>query len=161
MSFKIRMAETKDTQTILDFIKALAAYEKMSDAVVATLDSLNDSLFTHKQAEVIIGELNGVPIAFALYYYNYSTFLGKANLFLEDLFVYDAYRNKGYGKAMLAYLANTAIKKGCSRLDWYCLDWNTASIEFYKKLGAKPLDEWRIFRLENKALTRLANKEAT
>ncbi|MFH5881823.1 N-acetyltransferase family protein [Liberiplasma polymorphum] len=156
MAFNIREATINDSKLILDFIKALAKYEKMSDAVTATEDSIKMSLFKDKYAEVIIGEESSIPVAFALYYYNYSTFLGKANLFLEDLFVYEPYRNKGYGKAMLKHLASIAVKRNCSRLDWYCLNWNHPSIEFYKKLGAKPLNDWMIFRLEKDALKALS-----
>ncbi|MDI6453310.1 GNAT family N-acetyltransferase [Peloplasma aerotolerans] len=155
--FKIRFAHEDDAELILNFIKSLAVYEKMENDVVATIESIKDSLFHKKQAEVIIGEENGQPVGFALFYHNYSTFLGKANLFLEDLFVYESYRNKGYGKQMLSYLAKIAVERNCDRLDWWCLDWNTPSIEFYEKMGAKQLNQWTVFRIQGKNLAKLSN----
>lgn len=155
--FKIRMAEPSDSKLILDFIRGLAAYEKMLDQVVATEESICESLFDKKQAEVIIGEFNGAPVGFALFFHNYSTFLGKANLYLEDLFVLPEMRGKGFGKSLLAYLAKIAVDRGCGRLDWWCLDWNTPSIEFYKEMGAIPMDEWTTFRVEGKNLLHLAS----
>lgn len=152
----IRFATEKDVPEILGFIKALSVYEKMEDQVVATEESLRVSLFEKKQAEVIFAEEAGVAVGFALFFHNYSTFLGKANLYLEDLFVKEAYRGKGYGKALLNELAQIAVKRDCERLDWVCLNWNEPSIEFYKSLGAKPLPEWLIFRLEGKALDQMA-----
>lgn len=152
----IRFATEKDVPEILNFIKALSVYEKMEDQVVATEESLRVSLFEKKQAEVIFAEEAGVAVGFALFFHNYSTFLGKANLYLEDLFVKEAYRGKGYGKALLNELAKIAVKRDCERLDWVCLNWNKPSIEFYKSLGAKPLPEWLIFRLEGKALDNMA-----
>ena len=152
----IRFATEKDVPEILGFIKALSVYEKMEDQVVATEESLRVSLFEKKQAEVIFAEEAGVLVGFALFFHNYSTFLGKANLYLEDLFVKEAYRGKGYGKALLNELAKIAVKRDCERLDWVCLNWNEPSIEFYKSLGAKPLPEWLIFRLEGKSLDHMA-----
>lgn len=152
----IRFATEKDVPEILGFIKALSVYEKMEDQVVATEESLRVSLFEKKQAEVIFAEEAGLAVGFALFFHNYSTFLGKANLYLEDLFVKEAYRGKGYGKALLNELAQIAVKRDCERLDWVCLNWNEPSIDFYKSLGAKPLPEWLIFRLEGKALDQMA-----
>jgi GNAT superfamily N-acetyltransferase len=154
--FKIRFATKDDAGLILDFIKSLAVYEKMENDVVATIESIKTSIFELHQAEVIIGEEDSKPIGFALFYYNYSTFLGKANLFLEDLFINEPYRNRGYGKQMLSYLAKIAVDKNCDRLDWWCLDWNTPSIEFYKKIGAQQLSEWNVFRLQHDALKKLS-----
>jgi GNAT superfamily N-acetyltransferase len=154
--FCIRFANENDVPLILNFIKGLADYEKMSDLVVATTDCLIDSLFVKKQAEVIIGEFNDVPVGFALFFHNYSTFLGKANLYLEDLFILKEYRHRGYGKIMLSFLAHIAVERNCSRFDWTCLNWNQPSINFYKKIGAKPLDSWMIFRLTGDALVNLS-----
>lgn len=155
-NFTIRQATPEDSGLILEFIKALAVYEKMADEVVATEAGLRETIFEKGQAGVIIGEENGVPVAFALYFHNYSTFLGKANLYLEDLFVKESCRGRGYGKAMLQKLAAIAVQEGCGRLDWWCLNWNVSSVAFYKSLGAVPMDEWTTFRLEKDALANLA-----
>ena len=154
--FEIRFATAEDVPLILDFIKDLAEYEKMLDEVVATEEGLNESLFDKKQAEVIIGEESGEPVGFALFFHNYSTFLGKANLYLEDLFVKPDYRGKGYGKTLLSFLGKIAVDRDCGRLDWWCLDWNTTSIDFYKEMGAIPMDEWTVYRVEGEKLIRLA-----
>ena len=154
--FEIRFATAEDVPLILEFIKDLAEYEKMLDEVVATEEGLNESLFDKKQAEVIIGEESGEPVGFALFFHNYSTFLGKANLYLEDLFVKPDYRGKGYGKTLLSFLGKIAVDRDCGRLDWWCLDWNTTSIDFYKEMGAIPMDEWTVYRVEGEKLIRLA-----
>lgn len=154
--FTIRHAEPQDASLILDFIKALAIYEHLEHRMTATLESISHSLFVLKSAEVIIGEYHGVPVAFALFYPNYSTFLGKANLFLEDLYVLEPYRKQGFGKKIFYYLAHLAVERGCERLDWWCLDWNAPAIEFYHRLGAKHLKEWTIFRLEHDQLKKIA-----
>jgi len=153
----IRFAQVEDIPVILDFIKELAAYEKMSDQVVATEAILKTSLFDKKQAEVIFKEDQGQVVGFALFFHNFSTFLGKANLYLEDLYVKEAYRGRGHGKDLLKALAKIALERDCGRLDWVCLKWNQPSIDFYKSLGAKPLEEWMIFRLEDQALVDMAN----
>ncbi len=145
--FKVRFATIDDAEIILNFIKELAIYEKLLDSVTATNDLIKDSLFVKKEAEVLIGEENGVPIGFALFFHNYSTFLGKSNLFLEDLFVLKQSRGKGYGKKLFSAVAKIAVDRKCERLDWHCLDWNTSSIDFYKKLGANHLIDWTLFRL--------------
>lgn len=155
-AFVIRQATSDDCALILQFIRDLAVYEKMEDQVVATECQLHDSLFVKRQAEVIIGEENGTPVAFALYFHNFSTFLGKANLYLEDLYVNESYRGRGYGKMMFLKLANIAVERGCGRLDWWCLDWNKSSIEFYLSLGAVPMSDWTVYRLESGALEALA-----
>lgn len=155
---KIRMAVEKDVPLILQFIKDLADYEGMLDEVVATEEILRDSLFVKMQAEVIIGEYKGEPIGFALFFHNFSTFLGKANLYLEDLFVRPEARGLGAGKALLACLAEIAVERNCGRLDWWCLDWNVSSIKFYKQMGAKPMDEWTVYRVDGEALPALAEK---
>ncbi len=154
--FTIRFATEKDTGLILEFIKGLAAYEKMLEEVVATEKGLQETLFEKRQAEVVIGEEEGGPVGFALFFHNYSTFLGKANLYLEDLFVLPKYRGKGYGKTLLAFLGKIALDRDCGRLDWWCLDWNTSSIDFYKEMGAEAMDEWTVYRVQGENLKRLA-----
>lgn len=156
--FVIRFARPEDTPLILDFIKRLAEYEKLSQEVVATEDVLMDTLFARRQAEVLIGELDGRPVAFALFFHNFSTFLGKANLYLEDLFVDDGCRGLGLGKVMFSCLARIAVERGCERLDWWCLDWNEPSIAFYKGLGANPMSDWTVYRLEGERLKGLADR---
>lgn len=156
--FRIRIAKREDTELILELIKALAEYEEMLDLVVATKEQLEENLFDKKQAEVIIGEENGIAVGFALFFHNFSTFLGKANLYLEDLYIKKEYRSKGYGKKLLLELAAIANERDCGRLDWWCLDWNKDAINFYKKLGAIPMDEWTTFRLEKEALEQYKRK---
>ncbi|MEE1221052.1 MAG: GNAT family N-acetyltransferase [Bacteroidales bacterium] len=153
---KIREAERKDCPIILQFIKELAEYEKESDAVEATIEILEESIFEKQQAKVVLLEEDGQSVGFALYFFNFSTWRGKAGLYLEDLFVRPQYRGKGYGKMLLSYLANQAVEQGCQRFEWIVLDWNKPSIDFYKAMGAKPLDEWTVFRLENEKLQTLA-----
>lgn len=155
---KIRMAEEEDTPMILEFIKALADYEGMLDEVVATEELLRVTLFEKRQAEVIFAEYKGEPVGFALYFHNFSTFLGKANLYLEDLFVKPEARGRGAGKALLACLARIAVERDCGRLEWWCLDWNEPSIRFYKEMGAKPMDDWTVYRVDGEALSALAER---
>ncbi|MBR5203373.1 MAG: GNAT family N-acetyltransferase [Clostridia bacterium] len=151
-----RYAEKKDVGIILRFIKALADYEKMSDDVVATEELLEEWIFDKKKAEVIFACEDGKEVGFALFFHNFSTFLGRAGIYLEDLFVLPEYRNKGYGKALLKELAKITVQRGCGRLEWCCLDWNQPSIDFYLSLGAKPLDEWTIYRVTGETLKNLA-----
>lgn len=151
-----RYAEKKDVGVILGFIKALADYEKMSDDVVATEELLEEWIFDKKKAEVIFACEDGKEVGFALFFYNFSTFLGRAGIYLEDLFVLPEYRNKGYGKALLKELAKITVQKGCGRLEWCCLDWNQPSIDFYLSLGAKPMNEWTIYRVTGETLKNLA-----
>lgn len=155
--FVIRFARPKDVPIVLDFIKRLAEYENLSHEVVATEDVLMKSLFNKSQAEVIIGELNGKPVAFALFFHNFSTFLGKANLYLEDLFVDESCRGLGLGKTMFSCLAKIAVDRGCERLDWWCLDWNEPSISFYKSMGAEPMSDWTVYRVDGDRLRELAD----
>jgi len=157
LKFKIRFAHLEDTETILSFIHALAVYENMEDQVIATKNDLKHALFDLKQAEVILAELDDQPIGFALFFHNFSTFQGRANIYLEDLFILDAYRNQGYGKKMLSFLAKIALDRKCMRLDWSCLNWNKPSIDFYTHLGAKSLDEWLTFRIIGEDLKKLAD----
>lgn len=157
-NFTIRFAEEKDVPLILEFIKALAKYEKLENEVVATEDILIKNLFQHKYAEVIIGEYDERPVAFALFFHNFSTFLGLPGLYLEDLFVKPEMRDKGIGKLMLAFLAKLALERYCGRLEWWCLDWNEPSIEFYRSMGATSMDEWTTFRIDGQALKSLSEK---
>lgn len=152
MGFEIRFAREEDCETILSFIRMLAVYEKLEHEVTATSEGLRKTLFAEKRAEVILGEEDGVPVAFALFFHNYSTFLGQANLYLEDLLVQEDRRGRGYGKAMLKKLAEIACLRQCRRLDWWCLDWNGKSIEFYERMGAAAKSEWTVYRLEGDAL---------
>lgn len=154
-NFKLSFAEEKDVGLILDFIKELAIYEKMLDDVVATEESLKEFLFHKKMAEVLIGEYDNKPVAFALFFHNFSTFLGRPGIYLEDLYVKPEMRGRGIGKNILAYLAKLCIERKCGRLEWSCLDWNEPSIEFYKKMGAVPMDEWTVYRLSGNALEKL------
>ncbi|HXG59339.1 MAG TPA: GNAT family N-acetyltransferase [Thermoanaerobaculia bacterium] len=157
MAFAIRSATESDVSLILEFIRKLAAYEKLAHEVVATEDSLRATLFGQPRfAEVLIGEEDGTPVAFALFFHNYSTFLGRPGLYLEDLFVEPHARGKGYGKALLARLAAIAKERNCGRFEWWVLDWNEPSIAFYESLGAVPMDEWTVFRVTGDALDRLA-----
>jgi len=155
--FVIRPAEKADTPLILRFIKGLADYEKLSHEVTATEDLLQETLFGARQvAEVIIGEYQGDAVAFALFFHNYSTFLGRPGIYLEDLFVKPEMRGHGFGTVLLAYLAKLATERKCGRVEWSVLDWNTPAIGFYQKLGAVATDEWTVHRLTGRALERLA-----
>ena len=145
--FQIRPAKEQDVPLILDFIKRLAAYEKCSDEVIADEPTLHQSLFVEKSAEVVLAEEDGIPIGFALFFHNFSTFVGRKGLYLEDLFIIPEKRGLGYGKAILKYLAAIAKERNCGRMEWICLDWNTPSLAFYRKIGAFPLDEWTVQRL--------------
>lgn len=151
--FTIRNATPDDAGVILSFIRDLADYEKLSDQVTATEDDLRSSLFGERTvAEVLLAQEDEVPVGFALFFHNYSTFLGKPGIYLEDLFIDPEYRNKGYGKALLVHLARLANLRGCGRFEWSVLDWNTPSIEFYRGLGARPMEEWTLFRLDGDVL---------
>jgi len=156
--FTLRFADEKDTPLILEFIKELAQYENLLDQVVATEEGLRESLFNKRAAEVIIGEYEGVPVGFALFFHNYSTFLGQAGLYLEDLYVKPEMRGKGFGKIILSFLAKLALERNCGRLEWWVLDWNEPSIQFYKKLGAVPMDEWTVYRVTGETLKQLGEK---
>lgn len=149
----IRYAVKEDCSLILYFIRELATYEKMLDEVVATEDLLREWIFEKKKAEVIFVSENGQEVGFALFFHNYSTFVGRAGLYLEDLFVLPEYRGKGYGKALLKELAKIAVERKCGRMEWACLNWNQPSINFYLSIGAKPMKDWTVYRLtEDKIL---------
>lgn len=154
--FTLRFAAEKDVSLILEFIKELAAYEKMEEEVVATEEILYDSLFVRKSAKVIIGEYKDKPVSFALFFYNFSTFLGKPGIYLEDLYVQSNMRGRGIGKKMLSFLAKLAVENNCGRLEWWCLDWNEPSISFYKQMGAVPMEDWTVYRVCNDKLIDLA-----
>lgn len=156
MSFTIRKATENDIPTILHLITQLAIYEKLEHEVVATEETLKQTIFVQNYAEVIIGEEGGQPVGFALFFHNYSTFLSKPGIYLEDLFVEVAHRGKGYGKKLLAEIARIAKERNCGRLEWSVLNWNTPSIEFYKSLGAKPMDEWTVYRMTEQEINDLA-----
>ena len=155
-STQFRFATEKDTALILDFIKALAEYEKLSGEVVATEELLCEWIFEKKKAEVIFAIEDGVEVGFALFFHNFSTFLGRAGIYLEDLFVKPEYRGHGHGKGLVRELARITVERGCGRLEWCCLDWNSPSIDFYLSLGAKPLDEWTTYRLTGEELSSFA-----
>lgn len=150
--FSIRFADENDAGLILRFIKELAAYENMLDQVVATEDLLRDWLFVKKKAEVFIGELDGKPVGFALFFHNFSTFLGRSGIYLEDLYVKPEARGKGLGEALLKQLAKLAVERGCGRLEWSCLNWNEPSIKFYLSLGAEPMRDWTVYRIAGNTL---------
>ncbi len=156
MEFKIREGKPEDIDLIFNFICELASYERLRDDVTATPELLNESLFVKKQAEVLIAEESGVAVGFALFFHNFSTFKGRACLYLEDIFIKPEFRGKGYGKLMLKELAKIAVKRDCDRFDWSVLDWNEPSIKFYKSLGAIPMDEWTVYRLTGEPLKKLA-----
>jgi len=148
----IRPAQEDEMGLVLEYIRKIAAYEKLSDQVVATKESLYRSIFVNHDCEVVIGFEGDLPVGFALYFFNYSTFKGKIGLYLEDLFVDDIHRKKGYGKQLITYLMDLAARLDCGRMEWSCLDWNQKAIDFYLSLGAKPMDEWTVFRLDEKDL---------
>ncbi|MBR2181492.1 MAG: GNAT family N-acetyltransferase [Oscillospiraceae bacterium] len=153
----IRFATERDVSKILFFIKELAEYEKMSDEVVATEDMLRKELFEKKNAEVIFAlDDNENEVGFALFFTTFSTFLGRPGIHLEDLYVLPEARGHGYGKALLKHLAHLCVERGCGRLEWTCLNWNTPSLDFYRALGAETMDEWTSLRVSGKALPKLA-----
>ena len=150
-----RAAEPADAGKILKFIRSLAVYEKMEHEVVATEELLREWIFEKGKAEVIFAMEGETEVGFALFFHNFSTFLGRAGIYLEDLFVLPEYRGKGYGKGLLTELARIAVARGCGRLEWWCLDWNRPSIDFYKSLGAEPMDEWTTYRIAGETLQQM------
>ena len=154
---EIRSATKSDVPVILSFIKKLADYERLSHEMVATEGMLRKTLFGRQRtAEVAIGYYKKEPVGFVLFFPNYSTFLGQPGLYIEDLFVDESYRRRGFGRALLLYVARLASERGCGRLEWSVLDWNEPAINFYKKLGAIPMSEWTVFRVTGESLVRLA-----
>jgi GNAT superfamily N-acetyltransferase len=159
-TFTISPATIHDVPVILGFIKELADYERLSHAVVATEELLKKTLFGERQvAEVIIGYAEKKPVGFALFFHNFSTFLGLPGIYLEDVYVQPEYRGNGLGRKLLQYIAQLAKERQCGRMEWSVLDWNEPSIKFYRSLGAKPLDDWTMFRATGDALDRLASFE--
>jgi GNAT superfamily N-acetyltransferase len=158
---KLRFARKQDTDIILGFIKELAEYENMLAEVTATEEILDDSLFERRSAEVIIAEYRGRPVGFALFFHNFSTFLGKPGIYLEDLYVQPKLRGKEIGQIILAYLAKLAVERNCGRLEWWCLDWNESSIGFYKKMGAQAMTDWTVYRVCDRELRELAQRFET
>ncbi|HXG38833.1 MAG TPA: GNAT family N-acetyltransferase [Bacteroidota bacterium] len=158
-SLRIDPATEHDVPLILKFIQALAEYEQLAHECLADEATLRETLFgSRRYAEVVIARYNNEPAGFALFFHNYSTFLARPGIYLEDLFVYPQYRGKGIGKALMVYLAQQAVERKCGRFEWWVLDWNEPAIEFYKKLGAVPMSDWTVFRLTGEALQRLAEK---
>ena len=156
MNLTFRNAERKDTLLILQFIKEPADYEKMLNEVVADAATLETWIFDKQKAEVIFALHDGKEVGFALFFHNFSTFLGRAGIYLEDLYVKPECRGKGYGKALLKKLASIAMERGCGRLEWWCLDWNKPSIDFYLSLGAEVMSDWTVYRIAGDTLTQLA-----
>lgn len=152
----LRYADEKDIPFILSFIKELAAYEKMLPEVIATEELLKEWLFEKEIAEVLLGECEGTAVGFALFFHNFSTFLGRGGIYLEDLYVKPEFRGRGFGKEFLKALAKIALERGCGRLEWSCLDWNKPSIDFYLSLGAEPMSDWTIYRLTGDTLKAMA-----
>ena len=157
-SLAIRPAQETDVAAIFGMIHELAVFEKLEHMMIAKESMLHDSLFgKHPACEALVGEEDGEVVTFALFFHNFSTFLGKANLYLEDLFVLPEMRGKGFGKILLAFLGKIAVDRDCGRLDWWCLDWNTSSIDFYREMGAVPMSDWTVFREEGENLKKLAD----
>ena len=151
-----RKAGREDVALILEFIRELADYEKMLDEVVATPELLEKWIFDERKAEVIFALEGGKEVGFELFFHNFSTFLGRAGIYLEDLYVRPEFRGKGYGRALLKELARIAVERGCGRLEWWCLDWNQPSIDFYLSLGAEPMKDWTVYRIAGETLQKLA-----
>ncbi len=151
-----RYADEGDVKTILEFIKELAAYENMLNEVVATEELLKEWIFEKKKAEVVFALEDETTVGFALFFHNFSTFLGRAGIYLEDLYVKPEHRKKGYGKALLKELARIAVSRDCGRLEWWCLDWNKPSIDFYLSLGAEPMQDWTVYRIAGETLGELS-----
>ena len=158
---KIRFAKEEDTGILLDFIKRLAVYEKRPESVKATNDDIRRTIFEKKIAEAIIAEYERKPAGFAIFFYNFSTFIGKPGIYIEDLYVNEEARGKGIGKALFSFLADLAIQRDCAMLEWTVLKWNTPSIRFYEKIGAKNKEEWFIYRLEGKSLSDASLKKSS
>lgn len=158
MELSFRLAQEIDVGLILHFIKELAQYENMLNEVVATEEDLIEWVFKKKKAEVLFAVADGAEIGFALFFHNFSTFLGRAGLYLEDLYVRPEYRGRGFGRAILKELAGIAVERGCGRLEWWCLDWNRPSIDFYLSMGAQPMGDWTVYRLTGDTLNALAGE---
>ena len=158
MNLTFRYAEESDTVLILQFIRDLAEYEKMLDEVIATEDTLKEWIFEKKKAEVLFAVVDEAEVGFVLFFHNFSTFLGRAGIYLEDLYVRPRYRGWGYGKALLKKLAQIAVERGCGRLEWWCLDWNQPSIDFYLAMGAEAMKDWTVYRIAGNTLVEMAGE---
>ena len=157
-AFTIRPARPDEAGLVLDFIKRLAVYEKCADDVVADEATIHHSLFVERSAEVVFAEEDGVPVGFALFFHNFSTFVGRKGMYLEDLFILPEKRGLGYGKALLKYVARIAVERNCGRMEWICLDWNESALSIYRSIGAAPLSDWTVQRLDEQALIRFASQ---
>lgn len=157
-TIEFRFARRGDVPQILTFIRELADYEGMLDQVVATEELLSKWLFEKEKAEVLLGSCGGKTVGFALFFHNFSTFLGRGGIYLEDLYVCPEYRGRGYGKAFLMQLAAVAVERGCGRLEWWCLDWNKPSIDFYLGMGAKAMSDWTVYRIDGERLQEMADE---
>lgn len=155
---KFRFAKKNDAALILHLIKELASYENMLDEVISDEDTLKEWIFDKQKAEVIFVLEDEKEVGFALFFHNFSTFLGRAGIYLEDLFVLPEFRGRGYGKALLRRLAAIAVERGCGRLEWWCLDWNKPSIDFYLSLGAVPMSDWTTYRITGETLKEMAKE---
>jgi len=156
--FNLRFAEEKDSQLVLEFIKKLADYEKRLSEVIASEADIRESIFKNKYAEAIIGEYKKVPVGFAIFFHNFSTFLGKPGIYIEDIFVDQKMRGMGFGSIMFTFFAKLAVERKCGRVEWSVLTWNEPSIKFYEKLGAAPKSEWMLYKLSGEALSSLARE---
>ena len=155
-AFTIRAARPDEAGVVLDLIRQLAVYEKCENDVVADEATLRRSLFVERSAEVVFAEENGVVVGFALFFHNFSTFVGRKGMYLEDLFVIPEKRGLGYGKALLKYVARLAVERNCGRMEWICLDWNEPALKIYRSLGAVPMSDWTVQRLDGQALQEFA-----
>lgn len=152
----IRNAKEEDVSTLLSLIKEIAEYEKMSDQVIATEETLVESIFKNNRANALILEVDNKEIGYCIYFYNFSTFIGRSGIYIEDIFIKKEYRGNGFGSEIFKFLARKAKEEGCKRIEWSCLDWNEPSIKFYKSLGAVPMDEWTVYRLTEKEIIKLS-----
>ena len=158
-TFTIRAARPDEAGVVLDFIKKIAEYEKCSADVVADEATIHHSLFVEHSAEVVFAEEDGTPVGFALYFHNFSTFVGRKGMYLEDLYILPEKRGLGYGKALLKYVARLAVERGCGRMEWICLDWNEPALKVYRSIGARPMSEWTVQRLDEATLKQFAESE--
>ncbi len=158
-AFSIRPARPDEAGLVLDFINKLAVYEKCADDVIADEATIYHSLFVEHSAEVVFGEEDGTVVGFALFFHNFSTFVGRKGMYLEDLFILPEKRGLGYGKALLKYVAEIAVKRNCGRMEWICLDWNESALSVYRSIGAEPLSDWTVQRLDEASLKRFVLEE--
>lgn len=156
--FTLRFAEEKDTSTIFQMIKELAEYEKLLDRLEATEELLRETLFHRGVTETLIGEYKGNPVGYAIFFHNFSSFMGRLGIYIEDIYVKPELRGNGFGEALFTYIAKLAVERKCGRLEWSCLDWNVPSIAFYKKMGAVSMDEWTVYRLTGEKLAKMAGE---